>query len=879
MSQFYEIVYSRVSHRELWWWHSSPLVLLSWMNKWSGTKIACASDDPNTETTLPFVVPELHPDVVSSFAPLAQDLAGLGFIDPVYHCIYDTGTQTVIYWATYRHESGKYFARLHRRVWHKATKPNRALFAMFFTGFADGTFLVSSAGKPDLATPATVQMNRMPGAATARLWAKHQQLSSQLEQHKNVTPVNSAEDLVAVTEQHHVLLRDFNLARGVFRPRTEAEQAQVAVFESRVTEARSQGLEHAEVLAELHQLQEKKQINWRTTLWVLAVSLVLFVALGAARWSWSFTLWLIPVLLLHESGHWVAMKVFHYRNLRMFFIPLFGAAVTGRNWNVAGWKKVLVSLAGPLPGIFLGIPLGLAGMFAHIPWLTHLALMLVLINGLNLIPVLPLDGGHVLQNTLFCRNRWMNVAFRVITVFALIILSNYGFGRPFFVIAILMAIGIPVLFRLGKVTDQLRQAGLPPPAPGEDQIPVATAQAIITALKANLPQATSNRMLAQNTITIFETLNARPPGVLATIALLALHGGTLLVAILMGLGLVFGQHNALGDFLRAAANQPNHTYQCGDTQTWPGAGAAPVDHTLLAATFRNHLKAVTAFADLTNRIPEGAQVTLFGDSLLLALPANNPSTRQHWQGQLQALTTNVFATTTNRLVAVNLTCLATNAIAATNLMRELDDYFEVVNGMHLISPWSPEATGLDYAADRRARQDWRRLTTAVGEVWNDPALQAGAEKMLAAGKRNDPAEIKQLETAQQQTVRQLEAQIRAKLQNDASHPIDPALVELHAKLDDLDPTNQTARAEILRQLAPKLGQVKAVGNLPAGSIDDYGAASGMVMRHGLLIEISYASLNDASTGMPALADWLCSHGCKHIHYDLAPGYVETDSDE
>ena len=70
-----------------------------------------------------------------------------------------------------------------------------------------------------------------------------------------------------------------------------------------------------------------------------------------------------------------------------------------------------------------------------------------------------------------------------------------------------------------------------------------------------------------------------------------------------------------------------------------------------------------------------------------------------------------------------------------------------------------------------------------------------------------------------------------------------------------------------------------MGNLPAGSIDSYGAASGMVIRHGLMIEISYASLNDASTGLPALADWLCNHDCKHIHYDLAPGYVESDPEE
>ena len=119
--------------------------------------------------------------------------------------------------------------------------------------------------------------------------------------------------------------------------------------------------EYPEVLAELERMQTKKP-SWRTTAWVLVGALVLFLAIGAAGWDWKFTLWIIPVLLFHEGGHWAAMRLFRYRNLRMFFIPLFGAAVTGQNWNVAGWKKALVSLAGPLPGIALGVVLGIAGL-------------------------------------------------------------------------------------------------------------------------------------------------------------------------------------------------------------------------------------------------------------------------------------------------------------------------------------------------------------------------------------------------------------------------------------------------------------------------------------------------------------------------------------
>ena len=182
-----------------------------------------------------------------------------------------------------------------------------------------------------------------------------------------------------------MLVRDFHLARGVFRPRTADEQAQADSFANSVAQAQASGLENAEVLAELQKLQEQKP-SWSATFPILILSLILFVIIGVARWNWQFTVLIIPVLLFHECGHWAAMRMFHYRNLRMFFIPLFGAAVTGHHWNVPGWKKALVSLAGPLPGIALGIFLGVAGIAWKMLLLSKAALLLIFINGFNLLP-------------------------------------------------------------------------------------------------------------------------------------------------------------------------------------------------------------------------------------------------------------------------------------------------------------------------------------------------------------------------------------------------------------------------------------------------------------------------------------------------------------
>src|SRR5262249_49106418 len=152
----------------------------------------------------------------------------------------------------------------------------------------------------------------------------------------------TAEDARALAERLHAAQRDFHLARGVFQPMNPEEQAPPAA------PAAAPGQDQDEqVLARLEQLQRHKS-GWLYFVLILAVSGLLFFgaqhldAGGLREFGWL----LLPVLLFHECGHYVAMRAFGYRNLRMFFIPFLGAAVAGKNFNVAGWKKAVVALAG-----------------------------------------------------------------------------------------------------------------------------------------------------------------------------------------------------------------------------------------------------------------------------------------------------------------------------------------------------------------------------------------------------------------------------------------------------------------------------------------------------------------------------------------------------
>jgi Zn-dependent protease len=871
MSEFYYIDSSRVSHREYWWGNPSPLVLVGWLIKWLRVPIPGSSDDPNVDTTLPFVVESLPSEILAKFEPVAADLTALGFGDPVYHTIHDAGTRTTWYWATYRESSGTCFARIHHRVWHQAQKPSRALFPMFFTEFTDGTFLVSSSGKPDMAAPESIQMVRLHKAPTLRLWAAHTDAMEKLKQNRMVAPIHSREEVVAATERHHVLTRDFHLGRGVFRPRTAAEQAKAEAYTKSVAEAQALGHEHAEVIAELDRLQDQKP-SWAPAVWILVLSLVGFLAAGAASWDWKFTLLIIPVLLFHELGHWVAMRLFRYRNLRMFFIPFFGAAVTGQNWNVAGWKKALVSLAGPLPGIALGVVLGIASIILKQSWLNQAAILLLITNGFNLIPILPLDGGHVLQDVLFCRNRWLDGVFRIVTIFGLIGVGLLMGAKLLPYLAIPMAIALPATFKLGRITDELRQQPLAPPYPGEDRIPVPTAQAIIGAVKQAFTgsSALSNKVVAQHSLMVFERLNAKPPGVLATLALLMLHGGAVIVTLLMAVLLVVSKHRGLGDFMAAAMRQPQHLYQAGDLQRWPADTMQPQGvRTLIVAEFQKRPGAVAAFSALTNEIAPPMALMRFGDYLILSLPATNDAVREQWYESLQGYSTNLFVALSNAPVGLSLTCIAPSKQITSNVVDSLSGCLNSMGQTSLIPPWSPEAKEAKFPGFRQARADLTLIEQELAKSFSDGTFKQYAKDISAAYRRGATAEVARLSKERDEKIRLLREQAAAQLSNGIPRKVDTELLGLQLRLNNLEITNVPVRKQLQHEIGVKLG----LERFPATNsvVGMHGVVMGSASAHGLIVELQWLSFRDVTCGLPELMEWLQAQGCRTFKYNLESG--------
>jgi hypothetical protein len=157
----------------------------------------------------------------------------------------------------------------------------------------------------------------------------------------------------------------------------------------------------APVLAELRAPTKKKALSGSALFTLSAVGFVAALALTGSRGPLE-AVCLVAVLLLHELGHAAAMRVFGYGDVKIFFVPFLGAVTSGLKGSAPAWQQAVVLLMGPVPGLVLGFVLRAAWPHATPGVLTTtLPLLLIGVNGLNLLPIEPLDGGRLADLLLF----------------------------------------------------------------------------------------------------------------------------------------------------------------------------------------------------------------------------------------------------------------------------------------------------------------------------------------------------------------------------------------------------------------------------------------------------------------------------------------------
>lgn len=135
--------------------------------------------------------------------------------------------------------------------------------------------------------------------------------------------------------------------------------------------------------------------NWGLTIF----SIVLFISVFLLFFDheFEFITHLVLVLIIHEFGHFIAMKWFGYKSVKMLFIPLMGAFVQGFKDQYSQKESLIVVLAGPIPGVLFGTIFFLAANYYEIPSLLNLSVLFLFLNIINLLPLDPLDGGQMVK--------------------------------------------------------------------------------------------------------------------------------------------------------------------------------------------------------------------------------------------------------------------------------------------------------------------------------------------------------------------------------------------------------------------------------------------------------------------------------------------------
>ncbi|MGG4503036.1 M50 family metallopeptidase [Paenibacillus polymyxa] len=134
---------------------------------------------------------------------------------------------------------------------------------------------------------------------------------------------------------------------------------------------------------------------------------------------------LFTLVFIHELGHATAASLLGARLLSIQMLPFGGVAVIEDQGKLNAWKEIVIALAGPLQnGIMIIILLWLR----HVSGLEHDYVNYIIqgnavIALFNLLPILPLDGGKILQSLIslfFSYHRTLVWTFRASIVTSLL---------------------------------------------------------------------------------------------------------------------------------------------------------------------------------------------------------------------------------------------------------------------------------------------------------------------------------------------------------------------------------------------------------------------------------------------------------------------------
>lgn len=160
--------------------------------------------------------------------------------------------------------------------------------------------------------------------------------------------------------------------------------------------------------------------------------------------NWQFAAVLLFLLIVHEGGHAIAMRWVGLPVQGVYFIPFVGGVAVSAARHRNEGERGFVALMGPGFSVLTTGAFVAGAFMTEDPMFELLALASAMLNGINLAPVLPLDGGQIVDAALSRSDPEISSVINMLTLIAGVGVSVY---LEWYVLTAILLLTTPMVFR------------------------------------------------------------------------------------------------------------------------------------------------------------------------------------------------------------------------------------------------------------------------------------------------------------------------------------------------------------------------------------------------------------------------------------------------
>ncbi len=373
---------------------------------------------------------------------------------------------------TVGHSSGTVTARVQRHASSRGARSDlkRSLTVSFYTPLSDGTYAITSSGEINFSYPKNWKVSSHPSVGILDLWERHR--AAVLKTDLEGVAITPSEASVPHCPEllHDTAIRAAINAGTVFPSPLPQDFLPVPPPPTGIRARRGRqpiavAPEDARSLLQQIQTLTGRHIGWvslLTTASLFAAATTTWGIVNASNLQLVLGLFL-AALCIHELGHYLAMKLTRYNDPRTLIFPFIPNNPEPVREQLAAWRKTVVALSGPIPGLAIGLAAIALAHFGFGNTYATVGTVFVILNGISLLPITPLDGGWAIHYAFGYRRTLTDVTAGAALTVALI-WAAIASGNPatYVAAAVFALICLPSSYRRFRTNNSLGESPVNP---------------------------------------------------------------------------------------------------------------------------------------------------------------------------------------------------------------------------------------------------------------------------------------------------------------------------------------------------------------------------------------------------------------------------------